>query len=72
VGSFPTGSDFAVRSPAEPAPVLPSACPGCKSSSISTTAKSPDANSYWRCGTCGEIWNAARRQGMRSGALAWR
>jgi transposase-like protein len=46
---------------------VPSTCPACNSPAISTTAKRPDANSYWRCDACGEVWNARRRQEMRSG-----
>ena len=41
--------------------VTPQACPACTSASIASTAKIPDANSYWRCLLCGEIWNPARR-----------
>jgi transposase-like protein len=50
----------------------PTTCPACRSSSISTTAKNPDVSSYWRCGSCGEIWNAARRTDVRSGVNSWR
>jgi predicted Zn finger-like uncharacterized protein len=38
----------------------PATCPFCRSSSIVTKAKNPDADSYWRCTTCGEIWNGGR------------
>jgi predicted Zn finger-like uncharacterized protein len=41
---------------------LPSACPACQSSAIVTTVKKPDADTYWRCAKCGEIWNVARRR----------
>ncbi|HVH26765.1 MAG TPA: hypothetical protein VM818_08400 [Vicinamibacterales bacterium] len=40
--------------------VAPVTCPSCQSSSILTTAKKHDADSYWRCRNCGEVWNAAR------------
>lgn len=40
--------------------VRPVSCPTCKSTSIVTTAKQPDADSYWRCSDCGDVWNAAR------------
>ena len=40
---------------------VPTSCPTCESSAIMTTAKSPDANSYWRCESCGELWNKSRR-----------
>jgi|SwirhirootsSR3_FD_contig_31_1112234_length_583_multi_2_in_0_out_0_2 hypothetical protein len=39
----------------------PQSCPSCLSPSILSTAKIPDANSYWRCSRCGEVWNPARR-----------
>jgi hypothetical protein len=29
---------------------------------IVTTAKSPDADSYWRCTACGDVWNDSRRK----------
>ena len=47
--------------PANDAAALPTVCPACRSAAISTTAKAPDAASYWRCAGCGEIWNAGRR-----------
>jgi predicted Zn finger-like uncharacterized protein len=49
----------------------PSFCPTCRSSSIVTTAKVPDAGSYWRCTTCGEIWNAQRSKDIRPGRQRW-
>jgi transposase-like protein len=49
----------------------PTACPACQSATISTTARNPDENSYWRCGGCGEIWNASRRTTTRSGGYRW-
>ncbi len=51
---------------------VPVTCPTCKSSSIVTTAKNPDANSYWRCTSCGDVWNNARNQGPRYGGRTWR
>ena len=50
----------------------PPACPACRSSSVTTTEKHPDVNSYWRCERCGEIWNVGRRDESPSGAVAWR
>jgi predicted Zn finger-like uncharacterized protein len=41
---------------------LPDSCPTCRSSSITTTSKSPGTDSYWRCRSCGEVWNASRHQ----------
>jgi predicted Zn finger-like uncharacterized protein len=40
--------------------VTPAACPACQSLAIVTKAKSPDADTYWRCTSCGELWNASR------------
>ena len=51
---------------------VPTTCPACRSTSIGTSAKNPDVSSYWRCGSCGEIWNASRRSGVRSGVNSWR
>jgi predicted Zn finger-like uncharacterized protein len=52
--------------------ITPASCPSCQSSSIVTTAKSPDADSYWRCTACGEVWNASRMQTNAYGARRWR
>lgn len=50
----------------------PAGCPACASVAIVTTAKTPDANSYWRCTGCGEIWNASRRQTAQTWRRQWR
>ena len=48
---------------AEPVAVeAPKACPVCRSETILTTSKTVSDTTYWRCKSCGEIWNAARRQ----------
>ena len=75
LSSFRPRSDFARRSNdsnEKSAAIAPSACPACRSLSISTTTKNPDDNSYWRCATCGEVWNAARRGDPRRGSNPWR
>jgi predicted Zn finger-like uncharacterized protein len=51
---------------------VPASCPTCRSSSIVTTAKSPDAESYWRCTNCGEVWNDSRRQTPPYGVREYR
>jgi predicted Zn finger-like uncharacterized protein len=51
---------------------LPTICPACQSSLILTTAKVPDANSYWRCKACGEIWNQGRYQAAPPAPRPWR
>jgi len=61
------GSGDASRSGAAAAKA-PTVCPACRSSSIATSARNPDANAYWRCTTCGEVWNAARRGTAPGGA----
>lgn len=50
-----------VRS-ADAAAERPARCPSCSSRDIVTTAKVVDASTYWRCGSCGEIWNAERQR----------
>jgi transposase-like protein len=59
---FDTGAATRVAAVAE---TVPPACPVCQSSSVTTTARHPDENTYWRCGSCGEIWNIARRDARR-------
>ena len=62
MSSFDSRGDSAGRSPhAAVADHLPTVCPACRSSSISTVAKNPNTESYWRCSKCGEVWNDARR-----------
>ena len=56
------GNGRAGAAPETPAVTLPVACPVCQSRSISTTARKPDESAYWRCDSCGEIWNAGRRE----------
>lgn len=36
-------------------------CPFCRSEEVTTTSKSSVAKDvYWRCHTCGQIWNPSR------------
>jgi transposase-like protein len=46
----------------------PTACPACKSTDLTTTSKPVTPASYWRCLTCGEIWNAER---LEAGSRYW-
>lgn len=39
----------------------PTHCPACQSVNLVTTSKTIDAETYWRCSRCGEVWNAQRR-----------
>lgn len=41
----------------------PTACPSCGSRELTTSSKTVDASTYWRCVRCGEVWNVARRKG---------
>jgi predicted Zn finger-like uncharacterized protein len=59
-------------SPANPEPAVPTSCPTCHSTSITTTAKIPDSTSYWRCTQCGDVWNASRRTTARQSRYPWR
>lgn len=65
-GSMPSSPDAAPVS-------LPTRCPSCRSLAISTTARKPAADAYWRCGGCGEVWNASRRESAANARRpAWR
>jgi hypothetical protein len=37
-----------------------------------TKEKTPDADTYWRCTNCGDIWNASRTVTDRHNANRWR
>jgi transposase-like protein len=49
-------SDDAVQTATAPA-----ACPACGANDVTTTSKTVSAETYWRCVSCGEVWNVARR-----------
>jgi transposase-like protein len=65
------GGRDAYRSPSAAAGTTPTVCPVCQSSAITTTARKPDESTYWRCGGCGEIWNASRRGTALRGGHRW-
>lgn len=46
----------------------PATCPVCKSRDLTTTSKTVSASSYWRCVTCGEVWNVER---LEAGSRYW-
>ncbi len=50
----------------------PPACPNCRSTATVTTSASPNADSYWRCTKCGDVWNVARSRTNRYSAPRWR
>jgi ribosomal protein L37AE/L43A len=39
---------------------VPIVCPFCQSKALSTVSKVIDESTYWRCTSCGEIWNPGR------------
>jgi transposase-like protein len=39
---------------------VPSQCPTCRSTDVKAAGKVVDSSSYWRCGSCGEVWNVGR------------
>ena len=43
-------------------PTVPSNCPSCRSSEVTTVSKVVTAATYWRCSACGDVWNAGRRR----------
>ena len=49
----------------------PTVCPFCSSPSVSTTSKIISASTYWRCTTCGQIWNPARQVAQRPKFNRW-
>jgi len=71
-----SGDDSRGRYIPKPTPVpekdSPVSCPSCQSSKIATTAKNPGVDSYWRCASCGEVWNASRHHPPRRGGSQWR
>ena len=47
-------------------PQTPRACPTCGSSDmVTTTNKTITIESYWRCLSCGEMWNPSRSREPR-------
>jgi hypothetical protein len=55
-----------VATPAPDDGAAPARCPVCRSQDLKTTSKVLNADTYWRCGGCGEVWNVARhRAGSR-------
>ena len=41
-------------------PIAADKCPACGGRNLTTTSKTVDASTYWRCLTCGEVWNLKR------------
>jgi transposase-like protein len=56
---YPSGDGLTVP-PDQNHPIAVSACPFCASDRVSTTSKTPTVSTYWRCHSCGEIWNPGR------------
>ena len=49
-----------MHTPTTEASVVPKTCPFCNSVDVKTTSKEVNAATYWRCASCGQIWNASR------------
>ena len=43
-------------------PAAPTACTFCRALNITAASEKVDASTYWRCETCGQMWNVARLQ----------
>ncbi len=50
----------------------PEICPFCRSAKILTAGKQVDASSYWRCQTCGQMWNMGRLRAFTRNGYAIR
>jgi transposase-like protein len=50
----------------------PVSCPYCRSKELTTASKTVTSASYWRCLTCGEIWNVERLETGARYASRWR
>jgi predicted Zn finger-like uncharacterized protein len=53
-------------------PQMPTVCPNCQSSAIATVSKVADADSYWRCKNCGDVWNPGRSETRPGGRPQYR
>jgi transposase-like protein len=42
------------------APAAPAACPFCRSTEIAVPEK-VSVSTYWRCQSCGHMWNVSRQ-----------
>jgi formate dehydrogenase maturation protein FdhE len=42
------------------APATPVACPFCGSAKVAAATEKVDSFTYWRCETCGQMWNVGR------------
>jgi len=49
----------------------PTHCASCGSSDVTTASKVINAESYWRCGACGEVWNVGRQRKNAAQADRW-
>ena len=42
------------------AATTPTQCPECRSKAVGTLAKTITPDTYWRCQSCGAVWNETR------------
>jgi transposase-like protein len=48
--------------PSETNSPMPRYCPFCQSSAVAATGQKISESTYFRCSTCGQLWNPARLQ----------
>jgi len=51
-----------VRPSRDPQPTKPTECPECRSKAFGTLAATITVDTYWRCQSCGAVWNERRRR----------
>jgi transposase-like protein len=39
---------------------VPSNCPFCESATVTAASEKLTSSTYWRCETCGQLWNPER------------
>ena len=47
-------------------------CPACSGNDVTTTSKATEEAPYWRCLSCGEIWNPVRRAAANPSRFGYR
>ena len=52
--------------------LTPSGCPACQSPKVTSKSKVVSSETYWRCLSCGEVWNVGRRAAAHPGGSFYR
>jgi hypothetical protein len=55
----------------EPA-AAPTECPFCRSRALADAGRKVTASTYWRCETCGQMWNPGRLRSAREAGISRR